>query len=181
MRIVSGKYKSRRIKPPMNLPVRPTTDFAKESLFNILNNVLEFEGLKVLDLFVGTGSISYEFVSRGVDSVLAVDQNNKCVHFVQSTANQLQMDELSVIQRDVFKFLAKTPAKFDLIFADPPYDLENIKEIYQLVMERDLLNEDGWLIIEHSANTDFSGFPYLEQLRKYGKVHFSLFHKKPNQ
>lgn len=181
MRIVSGKYKSRRIKPPTNLPIRPTTDFAKESLFNILNNILDFDELKVLDLFAGTGGISYEFVSRGVQSVLAVDQNNKCVQFIQSTADQLQMNELSVAQRDAFKFLEKTPAKFDVIFADPPYELKNIKDIYQLVMERALLKEDGWLIIEHSSATDFSGFPYLDQVRKYGKVNFSFFHKKPNQ
>lgn len=177
MRIISGNYKGRKLNPPMNLPVRPTTDFAKEGLFNILRNIVDFEQVRVLDLFTGTGSIAFEFVSRGVVEVNVVDNNVACLKFIEKTKETLQINNLNVFHRDVFQFLDKTKAKYDLIFADPPYDMPNFKDIYTKIFENDLLNEDGWLIIEHPKEVTFAGLPYIEQQRHYGKVNFSFFHK----
>lgn len=175
MRIVSGKYKRRIITPPKNLPVRPTTDMAKESLFNILGNHMDFQAMDVLDLFAGTGNISYEFVSRGCGSVVAVDLDFGCVKFMKQTAQKLEMESLSVIKQDVFRFLKMTKNTYDIIFADPPYKLETIPEIYNLVFENNLLNPDGWMIIEHPKEFDFSDKPKFFEHRSYGSVNFSLF------
>ncbi|NQU34349.1 MAG: 16S rRNA (guanine(966)-N(2))-methyltransferase RsmD [Bacteroidetes bacterium] len=177
MRIVSGKYKRRIIAPPNNLPVRPTTDMAKESLFNIMGNHVDFREKNVLDLFAGTGNISYEFVSRGCSSVTAVDQDFGCVKFINETAQKLEMPELSVIKQDVFKFMSMSKRRFDIIFADPPYMLENIIDISNKVFEYDLLNPDGWLIIEHPGELDLSKELNFHEHRKYGRVNFSFFHK----
>ena len=154
MRIISGKHKGRRLVAPKNLPVRPTTDMCKESLFNILNNYFNFHGLKVLDLFSGTGNISYEFASRGAGPITSVDGDMGCVNYIKKTATELDLD-ISVIKSDVFKFLEKSKASYDIIFADPPYDLsqENFEKIIQLIFENELLDEEGMLIIEHSKHT----------------------------
>ncbi|MEI7596501.1 MAG: RsmD family RNA methyltransferase [Bacteroidota bacterium] len=176
MRIVSGTFRGRKLNPPTNLPVRPTTDFAKEALFNILNNLVDFDSLVVLDLFAGTGSISFEFVSRGAKEVYSVDNNPLCIKFIGSTATTLKIDNLTVFQRDTFQYIEKTNLKYDLIFADAPYDMANIKDIHRIVFERNLLNEGGWLILEHSADRVLISEKYFNQLRKYGKVHFSFFH-----
>ena len=125
MRIIRGRYQRRRIEAPHTLPVRPTTDMAKESLFNILENYMDFEEVEALDLFAGTGNISYELVSRGCPRVLAVDENQGCVKFIRETATKLSMDELSVVRADVFRFVPKHTLKYDLIFCDPPYDCEH--------------------------------------------------------
>lgn len=175
MRIVGGKFKRRIISTPKNLPVRPTTDLAKESLFNILGNIVDLDDLSVVDLFSGTGNIAYEFVSRGAQSVLAVETNYACVRFIRQTAGLLEMTELSVIQSDVFRFLKSGRQSYDVIFADPPYALENIPEIATLVFEHKRLKPGGWLIIEHPRSVDFSEFPYFHSHRKYGKVNFSFF------
>lgn len=176
MRIVSGRYKRRVISPPSNLPVRPTTDMAKESLFNILGNYLDFDKKTVLDLFAGTGNISYEFVSRGCSSVTAVDKDFGCVKFMNGTVQKLEMNELTVIKMDVFRFIAVSKHKYDIIFADPPYQLINIEDISKQIFEHDLLNQDGWLIVEHPAEIDFSKSLHFYEHRKYGRVNFSFFY-----
>lgn len=160
----------------MKLPVRPTTDMAKEALFNILRNYFDFDSLKVLDLFAGIGSISYEFASHGAIEVTSVELNPRCASFINETSSKLDLKNHFVIRANVFTFLRrKSGKKFDIIFADPPYDIEGIDEIPTLVFENDWLADDGWLIVEHSADTDFSEHPNLHQHRKYGKVNFSIF------
>lgn len=156
--------------------MRPTTDFAKEGLFNILNNRIDLEGANLLDLFSGTGHISLEFASRGAGTVTAVDENFKCVGFLRSAASDLDAP-INTIKSDVFTFLKSATGSFDLIFADPPYDLPNIPEIHQLVMEKGLMAENGWLIIEHGPRTNLSQLAGFKDQRKYGNVNFSFFQK----
>lgn len=175
MRIISGKFKGRHINPPKNLPVRPTTDFAKTGLFNIINNNFEVETLKVLDLFTGTGNISYEFVSRGCADITCVDLNFQCVRFVQESLSSLDAPKAKVIKYDVFRFLKICNETYDFIFADPPYDLEEGKTIPDLVFEKNLLNPGGWLVVEHASDFHFKGHPHLKEERDYGKVAFSIF------
>lgn len=175
MRIIGGTYKGKQIIAPKNLPVRPTTDFAKEGLFNILNNKVDFEGLSVLDLFCGTGNISLEFASRGAQKIYAIDKHSPCLYFVKDTAKALKLSSIITDRADVFKYLEKSHSTFDVIFADPPYELENIAQIHDLVFTHKLLNEGGWLIIEHGQRTDLSANQNYVETRKYGNVHFSFF------
>ncbi len=175
MRIISGTHKGRIIIAPTGLPVRPTTDLAKESLFNILANNFEFENLVVMDLFAGIGSISLEFASRGAAEVLAVDMNFKCVDFIKKTAQKLEMPAIRTLRFNMFNFMETVHKKFDIVFADPPYELSGIERIPDLVIQKDILNAGGWFILEHSQANDFSKHPNLVQHRKYGKVHFSIF------
>ena len=175
MRIISGKYKGKRITAPKNLPVRPTTDQAKESLFNILNNNFHLEGLKVLDLFSGTGNISYEFLSRNASEVISVDAHYGCVAFQKKMRDELKALNFTPYKNDVFKALKLLNKKFDIIFADPPYDLENIPEIANMVFENDLLSQEGWLIIEHPSEIQFH-HPNKKDHRNYGRVNFTIFH-----
>lgn len=175
MRIISGSHKGKTIVAPKNLPVRPTTDFAKEALFNILENNFELDELHVLDLFSGTGNISYEFASRGAKTITSIDQNFNCYNFIKRTSKELNLSAIQVFKADVFKFLAKNAQQYDFIFADPPYDLKNINEIAQLVFEHSLLKEHGWLIVEHDKRTDLKNHPNYVQTRKYGNVNFSIF------
>ncbi len=176
MRIISGKYKSRRINAPSKLPVRPTTDMAKEALFNILNNRFYFDEVAFLDLFAGTGNISYEFASRGCEKITAVDGDFGCVQFISKTATGLDLN-ISALKSDVFSFLEKTVLKSDIIFADPPYDmpLEDFERIPELIFEKDLLLKDGLLIIEHAKQTDLSHLANFTNKRKYGGSVFSFF------
>jgi len=176
MRIISGEFKGRKIDPPKNLPVRPTTDMAKESLFNILNNTYYFDELTVLDLFSGTGSISYEFSSRGTTNVTAVDSDHGCTKFIYDTAKKFNMP-IQVVKSDVFKFLQSTKNAYDIIFADPPYALalEDFTKIVELVFSESLLAEDGLLIIEHSKHTDLSEMQNFSHFRNYGGCVFSFF------
>lgn len=155
MRIVSGKYRGRAINPPKNLRARPTTDFAKENLFNVLGNLVDFEECDVLDLFAGTGSISYEFASRGVHSVTSVEINPVHYNFIKKTAADLGIDNLFAVKANVFLYLKSCAKQFDLIFSDAPYDLEGSEEVIRLVLERDLLKPDGFLVFEHSKNINF--------------------------
>ena len=175
MRIISGSHRGKKIKAPDNLPVRPTTDFAKESLFNILNNYFYFDGVSVLDLFAGTGNISYEFAARGATSVISVDNNISCANFIEQTAQSLSFDNLKVVNSDAIAYLKRISQQFNIIFADPPYDWGNYMTIPELVFEKQLLLPDGFLVIEHSSLIDFQTHPKFYQLRNYGKVHFSIF------
>jgi 16S rRNA (guanine(966)-N(2))-methyltransferase RsmD len=177
MRIIRGTHKGRKITAPSNLPVRPTTDMAKEGLFNILDNHLYFEDLRVLDLYAGTGNISYEFASRGSQLVIAVDLNPQCIRFISETASRLGFEQLKSVRSSSIGFLSGCRERFDLIFADPPFDLEGTEEVVSLVFEKDLLAEGGWLIIEHDRSRDFSSHPKFSRLRNYGKVNFSFFRK----
>lgn len=174
MRIIGGILKGRNIKVPNNLPVRPTTNFASEGLFNVLNNTIDFESVSVLDLFSGTGHIAIEFASRGCKDVVAIDNHFNCLKFLKEVSSQFKLP-ISTIKADVFSFLKNNTRKFDLIFADPPYDLPNIPEIHQLVFEGKMLNEGGTLIIEHGPRTKLEELPYFVKHKKYGNVNFSYF------
>ena len=178
MRIISGKYRGRTIVPPRNLRARPTTDFAKENLFNVLGNLVDFEELDVLDLFSGTGSISYEFASRDARSVTSVEVNSVHHNFIRQTARDLKFENFFAVKANVFLYLKSCTKKFDLIFSDAPYDLEGSEEVIRLVFERDLLAEDGILIFEHSKDQDVSNFPNYWQTRSYGSVQSSFFRKE---
>jgi 16S rRNA (guanine(966)-N(2))-methyltransferase RsmD len=175
VRIISGTHKSRQFHIPNHLGIRPTTDFAKEALFNILQNRLNFEGKKALDLFGGSGSISYEFASRGCSEILNVEKNIKNCEFIKKTAKEFGFKNIRVIKMDVFAFLKMCADSFDLVFADPPFKLENIQRIPQLVFEKKLLNKDGTLIVEHPSTVEFEGIKELKETRKYGTVNFSIF------
>ncbi|WP_418983865.1 RsmD family RNA methyltransferase [Alistipes sp.] len=177
MRIISGKYRGRAITPPRNLRARPTTDFAKENLFNVLGNLVDFEACDVLDLFAGTGSISYEFASRGARSVTAVEINTVHYDFIRRTAAQLGLENFYPVKANVFRYLKSCPKQFDVIFSDAPYDLAGSEEVVRAVMESDLLRPEGILIFEHSKKMDFSAVPGFWQLRSYGSVQFSFFKK----
>lgn len=176
MRIVSGKLRGRRVIAPNYLPVRPTTDMAKEALFNILNNDYYFDEVSALDLFAGIGSISFEFCSRGCADVLAVDVHSGCIKFLEKTSEELGAD-LQVVKSDVFSFLNRNKKSYDLIFADPPYDLEpdKLQTLVALVFDRGMLLPDGKLIVEHGPKTNLSHLPKFEQSRKYGNNVFSFF------
>ncbi|WNH12374.1 RsmD family RNA methyltransferase [Thalassobellus suaedae] len=176
MRIISGLYKSRKIVAPKNLPVRPTTDMAKESLFNILNNTFYFNDISVLDLFAGTGNISYEFASRGTEHITCVDQDFGCIKFINETADKFDMP-IQTIKSDVFKFLEKTAIQADVIFADPPYSFseEQFSVIPDLVFKNNLLLEEGVLIIEHSKHTNLSNLANYSHSKSYGGNMFSFF------
>lgn len=175
MRIIRGRYKGKRLTAPNRLPVRPTTDFAKEALFNIIENLVTIDGLKVLDLFCGTGNISYEFASRGAGDVLAVDLNFGCVRFVFDTANQLDFQELRSYKSDAFKFINKTTEQFDLIFADPPYNLKTLATLPDEIFNHELLVPEGILILEHPKEHDFSEHPNFFMHKNYSAVNFSFF------
>lgn len=179
MRIISGSHKGRKLLIPKKLPARPTTDFAKESLFNILRNRVYFDEIRVLDLFSGTGSISYEFASRGVPSIIAVDAHAAGVKYIEKTATDLEFP-IQVFRMDVFKFLESHTQKFDLIFSDPPYDMpqEDFQKLITLIFEKKLLADDGILIIEHHKNLNFDQLPFLDERRKYGDSVFSFFSER---
>jgi 16S rRNA (guanine(966)-N(2))-methyltransferase RsmD len=174
MRIIAGELRGRRLKPPTSLPIRPTTDLAKESLFNILRNKIEFEQSEVLDIFAGTGGISFEFISRGVKRVTAVDINPKCIEFIKDTCESLTIKNLFALRSDVFGFLGRSQQSFDVVFADPPYDLKQFELVPTLVL-RSFVKEGGLFILEHSKESDFKSNPFFIEQRTYGKVNFSFF------
>ncbi len=175
MRIISGKYRGRTISPPAGFKARPTTDYARESLFNILVNRIDFESVTVLDLFSGTGSISYEFASRGAPVVHLVEQDARNIRFIRSMLSEMKMDGVKAVHLDVRTFLKTCSFKYDLIFADPPYDLKWLDQIPGLVMERSLLTEGGLFILEHSGEYSFNKRPDFKEHRSYGSVNFSFF------
>lgn len=176
MRIIRGILKSRRFSIPKNFPSRPTTDFAKEGLFNLLENQYDFQNLTILDLCAGTGNISFEFVSREVEHVTSVDKEYNCVKFIRQNAYDFGIEnKIEVLKMDVIQYLKRTDKKFDIIFSDPPYDVKFHDQIAQIVFERNLLNENGVLIIEHGRHTKLDQIPQFEDIRPYGNVYFSFF------
>ena len=176
MRIISGEFKGRRFSPPKNLQARPTTDIAKEGLFNILNNMIDFEEINVLDMFAGTGSIGFEFASRGCRNITSLEINSINYAFIQKIIKELGIaDVIHSFRYDSFKFIENTKTKFDLIFADPPYDHKKLENIPDLIFEKELLNPDGLLILEHPKDKDFKNHPCFFENRKYGHVNFSFF------
>jgi 16S rRNA (guanine966-N2)-methyltransferase len=176
VRIISGKYKGRRINPPKNLPVRPTTDMSKEALFNVLNNHFSFSGLKVLDLFSGTGNISYEFASRGSEHITSVDGDFGCVKFIKQTAAEFDFN-IAATRSDVFKFIEKSNSTYDIIFADPPYGLDQstFERLVLSIFEKELLSEDGMMVIEHSKYTNLDHLANFSFKKSYGGSFFSFF------
>jgi 16S rRNA (guanine(966)-N(2))-methyltransferase RsmD len=183
MRIIAGKFKGRKFNPPADKwPTRPTTDFAREGLFNILMNILDFEKTKVLDLFGGTGSHSYEFVSRGCKDVTYVDNFPGCVSFVKKTAKALDIEaNIRIVKADVFKFITNTTEQFDYIFAGPPYPLSNIDAIPDLIFEHNLLKPDGLFVLEHDPTHSYQTHPHFWQERNYGKTIFSFFEQRAEE
>jgi len=178
MRIIRGTYGRRRFRVPTSFSARPTTDFAKENLFNVLDNLIKWEETEALDLFAGTGSISFEMLSRGCRSVTAVELNHKHASFIEKVAKELHVTQFNLIRGDVLRYLSSfSKSSFNLIFADPPYDLPTLPEIPHLVLNSSLLKERGVFILEHSKINNFSTIPYFSQQRVYGSVNFSIFAK----
>ena len=176
MRIISGEYGGRRINPPTKMPyTRPTTDIAKEGLFNVLQHHLNFPELITLDLFGGTGCISYELASRGAKELTIVEKDTAMCEFIKKTAAGLIIENLKTIRMNVFKFIEQCTEKYDFIFAGPPYALTNINEIPELIFEKKLLNKNGWFVLEHTPRNDYKTFPYYKSERNYGTTVFSTF------
>lgn len=176
MRIISGTLKGRRITAPKKLPVRPTTDRSKEALFNILTNWVTFNEIRVLDLFSGTGNISYEFVSRGVEDIVSVDQNKFCARFIEQTSAELNLN-IDVICKNAFDFLKRPQQSFDIIFADPPYDMphSDFEMLVNLAFDGNWVNKNGQVILEHSKEYAFENHPKFQSSRNYGSNTFSFF------
>jgi 16S rRNA (guanine966-N2)-methyltransferase len=176
MRIISGEHGGRRINPPAKMPhTRPTTDIAKEGLFNMLQHSIEFDGLVTLDLFGGTGSISYELASRGATDLTIVEKDEKMYEFIKKTSEALRLENFKVVRMDVFKFIAQCSAQYDFIFAGPPYALTNIDELPKLIFEKQLLKPGGRFVLEHTPRNDYEKFPYFRSARNYGTTIFSSF------
>ena len=177
MRIIAGSLRGRRLNPPANLPVRPTTDMARESLFNILNNYVDYEEVCVLDLFAGTGAVSIEFISRGAKHVTSIDINNACTEYIKLLSKQLNIDNIHVVRADVFDLLKRANRQFDIVFADPPYALQDLPQLPDLVFNSNILSDDGIFILEHPKEFSFESHDNFWQHRAYGKVNFTFFAK----
>ena len=176
MRIIGGEHGGRKFNPPSKMPyTRPTTDIAKEGLFNVLQHQLDFESLKTLDLFGGTGSISYELASRGVQDLTIVEKDSQMYEFIKKTSAALRMDSLKTIKMDVFRFLQQCTEQFDFIFAGPPYALANIDDLPRLIFEKKLLNENGWFVLEHTPRNNYKSFPFYKSEKNYGTTIFTIF------
>lgn len=175
MRIIRGKFGRRRFDVPTNITARPTTDFARENIFNVIENLIDIEGIDALDLFAGTGAITLELLSREAKTVTAVEKAATQYNFIAKVAKLLGIDNLRLVRGDALKYIATTTAKFDLIFADPPYDMEGFADIPGKILESDMLKPGTLIIIEHSKRHDFSQLPYFLQHRAYGSVNFSIF------
>lgn len=175
MRIIGGTLRGKAILPPAGYKARPTTDFAKEGLFNILDNEYDFADLRVLDLFGGTGSIAFEFASRGAARVYCVEMAREHASFIKTEAQRLGLPAVTMVRDNVFDFLPLCREKFDLIFADPPYALEGLETLPDLIFSRELLHPERYFILEHGGDHDFSAHPHFVKERRYGRVHFSFF------
>ena len=179
MRIISGKYKGKKIHPPAGFKARPTTDYARESLFNILANRVDFESLVVLDLFSGTGSISFEFASRGAAVVHLIEKDSKHISFIKRMSDEMKFDNIKTIHIDVRAYLKACRFKYDIVFADPPYDLPWLDTLPDLVLSLGIIKEDGFFILEHPKAISFSSHRFFFEHRNYGSVNFSFFSNKP--
>jgi len=176
MRIIGGEHGGRKFNPPSKMPyTRPTTDIAKEGLFNIIQHNLDLEELKTLDLFGGTGNISYELASRGAKELTIVEKDSSMYEFIKKISGELRIGNLKAVKMDVFKFIEQCNEKFDFIFAGPPYALTNIDDLPKLIFEKHLLNTNGWFILEHTPRNDYKTFPYFKTERNYGTTVFSIF------
>lgn len=176
MRIISGIHGGRRISPPSDMPhTRPTTDIAKEGLFNVIQNNLDIPALKTLDLFGGTGCISYELASRGVEDLTIVEKDGKMYDFIKKTASALKFDHIKILKSDVFRFMETCSEKYDFIFAGPPYALATIDDLPRIVFERQLLNTGGWFVLEHTPRNDYKKAAHYRTERNYGTTIFSIF------
>ena len=176
MRIVGGEHGGRKFNPPSKMPyTRPTTDIAKEGLFNVIQHKLDIEDLKTLDLFGGTGSISYELASRGAPDLTIVEKDNAMYEFIKKTSRELRIEHLKAIKMDVFKFIEQCAEKFDFIFAGPPYALNTIDKLPERIFEKQLLNPGGWFVLEHTPRNDYKKFPFYKMERNYGTTVFSFF------
>lgn len=175
MRIISGRYKGKIISAPPHLPARPTTDFAKTGLFNMLSNRIAFDKIAVLDLFCGTGNISCEFFSRGTEKISCVDNNRQCANFISSTFKQLNASNVVVFCEEAFSFLKKNNARFDIIFSDPPFDFNEYEKLIDAVVEEKNMPGEGIFVLEHQSKISFSGHSNFTEERKYGNVKFSFF------
>jgi len=176
MRIISGENKGYILNFPCNLSLRPTTDICRESLFNILNNIFYFEKLSVLELFAGTGSVSFEFASRGCKDIICVDNHFKCINWIENECTKLGYDFIEAVRADALIYLKNFAARpFDIIFADPPYDFKNYPEIAEIVFREKLLAEKGWLILEHDRKNSFKNLPFFCEQRIYGQSGISIF------
>jgi len=176
MRIIGGEHGGRKFNPPNNMPyTRPTTDIAKEGLFNVLQHQLDFDNIKSLDLFGGTGSISYELASRGVTDLTIVEKDAAMYEFIKKTAATLRLENFKVIKMDVFKFMLSCTDQFDFIFAGPPYALTAIDDLPKIVYEKKLLTPNGWFVLEHTPRNDYKNFPLYKTERNYGTTVFSTF------
>lgn len=181
MRIIGGEHGGRKINPPNDMPyTRPTTDIAKEGLFNMLQHNLDFEELKTLDLFGGTGSISYELASRGVPDLTIVEKDITMYEFIKKTAAALQIENLKAVKLDVFKFINQCKDKFDFIFAGPPYALTTIDDLPKQIFEKQLLKKNGWFVLEHTPRNDYKTFPFYKSEKNYGTTVFSTFIESRN-
>lgn len=179
MRIISGKYGGRKIDPPANMPhTRPTTDIAKTGLFNILQNRVDFDGLKTLDLFGGTGCISYEVASRGAEDLTIIEKDGIMHSFIKKNCTMLGMQNVKVVQMDVFSYMNTCNEQFDFIFAGPPYSLGNIDDIPKIIMDRKLIAEDGYFVLEHTPRNNYEGYAGFSFQRNYGSTVFSFFEPK---
>jgi 16S rRNA (guanine(966)-N(2))-methyltransferase RsmD len=178
MRIISGKYKSRRFDVPQSFKSRPTTDFAKENIFNVIGNLIDLEETSALDLFAGTGSISFELLSRGCKEVTCVEKDPAHHAFIKKVKEKLKDDNLITIKGDAFKFIESCQKSFDFIFVDPPYTLKDLSKIPEMILSHNLIKEEGVLVMEHPKEYNFSQLPYFDQHRVYGSVNFSIFIKR---
>lgn len=178
MRIIRGKYGRRRFDVPGNISARPTTDFARENIFNVLENMIDFDDIHAIDLFSGTGAIALEMVSRGAASVVAVEKAPTQYRFIEKVREQLNCRELHVVKGDALKYIQSVNVPVDLVFADPPYDMEGFEQVPSIILESGAVGKDTLVVVEHSKNRDFSALPGFLERRVYGSVNFSIFRKE---
>ena len=178
MRIITGEFKGRHFDVPRSFKARPTTDFAKENIFNVMNGYIDFDGIEALDLFAGTGSISLELLSRGCQAVTSIEADRDHAAFIRQCVTKLGVTNHNLIRGDVFRFIKSCKQQFDLIFADPPYALPSLPTIPELILAKDMLAPGGLLVFEHGKHNDFSAVPGFVEHRSYGSVNFSLFRKE---
>lgn len=181
MRIIGGRWSGRKFHPPANIPTRPTTDFAKEAMFNMLDTYYNFDNVKYLDLFGGTGSLSFEFASRGCTDITTVERFPKCTQFINKTISELGIEGMKVLQMDVFVYIEQCRTKFDIIFAGPPYALETLDTIPDLIFEKEMIDGEGWFILEHNPNHSFEKHPHFWKMKSYGSTKFSIFRNEKQE